>query len=92
LYNGTGSEVGRTCLSVQDEFEKACAENNVEQIIQEQVKDEVKSEVATENKNAGEPQNNTFNINDGFMGDDLDLMKQGLFPDFNEEISKIEDQ
>jgi len=92
LYNGTGSEVGRTCLAVQDEFEKACVENNAEQIIQEQIKDEVKSEVATENKNAGEPQNNTFNINDGFMGDDLDLMKQGLFPDFNEEISKIEDQ
>ena len=106
MYNGTGSEVGRTCLAVQDEFEKACAENNVEQIIQEQIKDEVKSEVATENKNAGEPQNNTFvddgrfffcalvevNFLKGFMGDDLDLMKQGLFPDFNEEISKIEDQ
>jgi len=26
------------------------------------------------------------------MGDDLDIMKGGLFPDFNEEISKIEDQ
>ena len=64
MYNGTGSEVGRTCLAVQDEFEKACAENNVEQIIQEQIKDEVKSEVATENKNAGEPQNNTF-VDDG---------------------------
>lgn len=48
LYNGTESEVGRTGIMVEREFQRLCQENHVDQLLNDEMKSEARDEIITQ--------------------------------------------